>query len=179
MKIPYLVLALILVSGCISQMTCNPPYILVGDACCLDRNDNKICDFEDITTTSASRTTTTTTFPVTTTIYITPSPSSFKGYFERLEVSRSQVYINELVEIKATFQNQGDSVLVSFKGKAESDGRTVALIQSPESVPAGKNITITAFFTPTKAGRYSISGKMYYEYTSTNERSTILNVIER
>ena len=28
-------------------MTCNLPYIKVGSECCLDKNDNKICDRDE------------------------------------------------------------------------------------------------------------------------------------
>ena len=28
-------------------VTCNEPYILVGDSCCLDQDNNSICDFDD------------------------------------------------------------------------------------------------------------------------------------
>jgi hypothetical protein len=35
-------------AGCIiSQPTCNEPYILVGDTCCLDQNGNGICDADE------------------------------------------------------------------------------------------------------------------------------------
>ncbi len=36
---------LVLISGCINQTpTCNKPYILVGNDCCLDENGDSICD---------------------------------------------------------------------------------------------------------------------------------------
>jgi hypothetical protein len=47
------VLALLFVStllfaGCVQQQAvCNKPYILVGNGCCLDKNDNKICDADE------------------------------------------------------------------------------------------------------------------------------------
>ena len=53
-------MAIVVTSGCIQQVTCNKPYIKVGKECCLDINDNDICD-KDETTTSTTRTTTTTT----------------------------------------------------------------------------------------------------------------------
>ncbi len=30
------------------QVTCNKPYILVGTSCCLDQNDNSICDSDEV-----------------------------------------------------------------------------------------------------------------------------------
>jgi hypothetical protein len=34
--------------SCQSKITCNKPYILVGNDCCLDMNDNSICDKDEI-----------------------------------------------------------------------------------------------------------------------------------
>ena len=41
-----LLLALIF-TGCVQQVVCNKPYILVGNGCCLDKNDNRICDADE------------------------------------------------------------------------------------------------------------------------------------
>jgi hypothetical protein len=48
MKKLILVLALVLVFiyGC-DQVVCNTPYIQVGSECCLDTDDNKICDMDE------------------------------------------------------------------------------------------------------------------------------------
>ena len=40
-----LILLVILFVAC--QPTCNPPYILNGNACCLDENSNRICDSDE------------------------------------------------------------------------------------------------------------------------------------
>ena len=40
----------LLLSGCsydAPEITCNKPYILVGISCCLDQNDNSICDTDE------------------------------------------------------------------------------------------------------------------------------------
>jgi len=42
----FLILA-ILVSSCSQTIKCNKPYILVGKECCLDSNDNSICDTDE------------------------------------------------------------------------------------------------------------------------------------
>lgn len=42
-----LVLVLIL-AGCGQKIVCNKPYILVGSECCLDKDDNGICDKDEI-----------------------------------------------------------------------------------------------------------------------------------
>jgi len=44
-----LMISIILISGCtqINQVDCEEPYILVEDKCCLDRNNNNICDKDE------------------------------------------------------------------------------------------------------------------------------------
>ena len=64
-----ILVSVVIISGCIGQIACNPPYILVGTECCLDVNENNICDVDEtgtsvITTTAA--TTARTTIPGTT-----------------------------------------------------------------------------------------------------------------
>ena len=41
------VIAAILLAGC-AKVECNEPYIKVGNECCLDQNDNSICDNDEI-----------------------------------------------------------------------------------------------------------------------------------
>jgi len=42
------ILSVVLMSGCITEdVTCNKPYIKVGKECCLDQNDNNICDKDE------------------------------------------------------------------------------------------------------------------------------------
>lgn len=46
------ILCFVLISGCISEekqgIICNPPYIQVGNDCCLDQNNNSICDKDEM-----------------------------------------------------------------------------------------------------------------------------------
>lgn len=37
----------LVVSGCSTPIACNPPYIVKGSGCCLDQNDNRICDSDE------------------------------------------------------------------------------------------------------------------------------------
>jgi len=65
--ISIIIVSLSLLSGCLdNKPVCNKPYILVGNDCCLDLNDNGICDRDETTTTTSA--TTTTTSSTTTTI---------------------------------------------------------------------------------------------------------------
>ncbi len=54
MKKLVVVALLLLVCGCIGEekIVCNKPYIHVGSNCCLDINDNMICDIDEATTTT-------------------------------------------------------------------------------------------------------------------------------
>lgn len=45
---------------------CSPPYIQVGKRCCMDGNNNGICDTDEVTTTAATTVATTTTRQTTT-----------------------------------------------------------------------------------------------------------------
>jgi len=56
-----ILMGIVATSGCIQQVTCNKPYIKVGKECCLDINDNAICDKDETTTSTTTTSTTTTT----------------------------------------------------------------------------------------------------------------------
>ena len=59
--ISLLLIGVVVMSGCIKeQVTCNKPYIKVGTECCLDQNDNEICDKDEVVTTTIISTTATT-----------------------------------------------------------------------------------------------------------------------
>ena len=46
-----LILTVVFVSGCTqAEITCNAPYIKVGTECCLDTNNNSICDKDETMT---------------------------------------------------------------------------------------------------------------------------------
>jgi hypothetical protein len=45
---------MLLVAGCQQKVICNKPYILIGTNCCLDKNDNQICDSDEPTNTPVS-----------------------------------------------------------------------------------------------------------------------------
>ncbi len=42
-----MVSALLFLYGCEQPVVCNKPYLLVGTECCLDNDDNKICDADE------------------------------------------------------------------------------------------------------------------------------------
>jgi hypothetical protein len=42
-----LVVFLFIVSGCAQQMLCTPPNVVIGNSCCLDANNNSVCDTKE------------------------------------------------------------------------------------------------------------------------------------
>lgn len=43
----FLIVISLFISSCGQQVTCNRPYILVGENCCLDVNGDNICDDDE------------------------------------------------------------------------------------------------------------------------------------
>lgn len=50
------VLGFVFISSRQQEVTCNPPYIKVGTTCCLDQNNNKICDTDEQQTSQPQQT---------------------------------------------------------------------------------------------------------------------------
>ena len=40
----FLIIVLLVIAGCAQKMVCSAPNVLIGDVCCLDADDNDICD---------------------------------------------------------------------------------------------------------------------------------------
>jgi hypothetical protein len=174
---PFLViLPIISLIGCTSGPVCNKPYIWVGNDCCLDRDDNKICDKDDV----VIETTTSTSSIITTTSTLPQLPKNHLGVFELLEVDRTKVHVGEEVEVKAIFRNDWTNpAYAAFRGKASLDSAVVDVLNSEGViVPAKQEQALIAYFTPQIPGSYTISGRVDAGTGMTEERSVILNVSE-
>ena len=101
-----------------------------------------------------------------------------KGNLVKVELNKIWVYSGEMVEINATFVNEGVlSTPAVFNGKALLGDGIEALVKSDEvEVSPGETVELASYFTPKKAGRYTIIGKVQYSKKITDEKSTILNV---
>jgi len=64
-----------------SKLVCTTPYILAGETCCLDRNNNRICDKNEAQTTTLSPVTSTSLTKTTTNLPETTSSSSTTTLF--------------------------------------------------------------------------------------------------
>lgn len=87
----------------------------------------------------------------------------------------------DTVPIEASFKNTGETeVSAQFKGEVTKSGRIIQLLDSPVSNVAIGDLKVFSFyFTPSSAGDYVISGRVYYSGKQSYEQSTTLNVQPR
>ena len=87
--------------------------------------------------------------------------------------------INDIVSILAAFRNTGEKPLeAKFSGKITYQNKIIQLIESDEPllIPLGEQDNFQFYFTPKKAGKYIISGRVFYDSKRTYEQSAILNI---
>lgn len=85
----------------------------------------------------------------------------------------------DTVPIKIIFRNTGQKEIdAKFKGKIMSGDKIVQVLDSEEmKIPINQDDFFNFYFTPTKSGRYVISGRVYYSGKKTFEASSILEVL--
>jgi len=96
----------------------------------------------------------------------------------------SEIMTMESIEVKETapivvkFENTGEkSVDAQFKGKITRGGKIIQILESEKTlVPVSSFNDFTFYFTPEKAGKYIISGRVFFSGKKTFESSTVLNV---
>lgn len=87
--------------------------------------------------------------------------------------------IGDIVGIQALFQNTGEKALeAKFVGRITYENKIVQLIESDEPlfVPIEEQENFQFYFNPQKAGKYIISGRVFYDSKRTYEQSAVLNV---
>jgi hypothetical protein len=87
--------------------------------------------------------------------------------------------INDIVPINISFKNTGEKPLdARFSGKIMSKNKIIQLLESDKDifVPTSSQENFQFYFTPKEAGRYVISGRVFYDSKRTYEGSAILNV---
>lgn len=86
--------------------------------------------------------------------------------------------IDETVPIFIVFKNIGEKEVDSeFRGKIVYGDKIVSVLQSPKTnvLPSEEN-NFTFYFTPKSAGKYVVSGRVFYDKKRTFESSTVINV---
>jgi hypothetical protein len=118
---------------------------------------------------------------------LAPGTLAIVGDLTQLSLNKIWVQPQETVKIDAQFQNTGQVFIDSAKLKTEvyqvdPTYNTKALVTvtegEPLSVAVGATVDLSAYFTPQKAGRYSIEGTVIYSGKSTEVKSSVLNVLE-
>ncbi len=87
--------------------------------------------------------------------------------------------IGDIIPIAANFKNTGEKALEArFVGKIMHQNKIVQLIESDEPlfIPISEQDNFQFYFTPQKAGKYIISGRVFYDNKRTYEQSAILNI---
>jgi len=100
------------------------------------------------------------------------------GILENIVV-QNWAEIGDLILITANFKNNGEKPLdARFKGKIMHNNKVIQLIESEEDIFVSINeiVPFQFYFNPREAGRYVISGRVFYDGKRTYEQNAILNV---
>lgn len=113
-------------------VTCNKPYIKVGSECCLDQNENKICDSDETTTTTQLTTVKTVDCSVASLEFGDPS-KGISGF--------SYIFNNGFVD--AIISNNGQEDLSGLRITTYGrDGSVKSCNAEPSTIRKGESITI-------------------------------------
>jgi len=95
-------------------------------------------------------------------------------------ITKTWIDKEETVLIEPRFKNIGEKeVQAYFKGEITRGNKIIQIIETEKSlVPLNSYQDFEFYFTPKEAGKYLISGRVYYDNKKTFERSTVLNVRE-
>jgi len=100
------------------------------------------------------------------------------GVLQRITIS-PWAEIGEIVPISISFKNIGEKPLdAKFSGQVKFKNKIIQLFESDQElfVPINNQSMFQFYFTPQKAGKYVISGRVFYDNKRTYEQSAILNV---
>jgi len=100
------------------------------------------------------------------------------GILTEISNQRS-AYVNDKVLIMAVFKNTGQkTVLARFKGNIQYKNNVIEILESDEFEVKSNEVTnFTVYFTPKKAGRYIITGRVFYDKKRTYELSSHIDVM--
>jgi hypothetical protein len=91
------------------------------------------------------------------------------------------IKVGETADVIGIFKNDGKKGVTARLTATVSLNRQIIKVLESEivSVAIGETVNLSTFFRPESAGRYEITGKVYYEKKFTYEASSILNVNEK
>jgi hypothetical protein len=101
-----------------------------------------------------------------------------KGKLEKV-TGKTWAFVNEPVEIMATFHNTGPRIVTAkFKGTITDDNdKILEVIETDEiDVNSNEKVDFKHIFIPTKQGRFKVNGRVVYNKKLTFEQGTIINV---
>lgn len=103
-----------------------------------------------------------------------------KGILEKV-TNKVWVYVDEPVEITATFRNIGPRIVsAQFKGNIKLEDKIVKVIETDEIDAASQEtIDLKSYFSPSEPGRYVVTGRVIYNKKLTFEKGSIINVTPR
>ncbi|RMD67775.1 hypothetical protein D6817_00545 [Candidatus Pacearchaeota archaeon] len=92
---------------------------------------------------------------------------------------RPVMNLGETATILVQFQNTGEKeVVAQFKGQISREGKIVYPYESEQlRVPVGQLANFTFFYTPKQAGKYVVSGRVFYDKKRTFESSRTFEVV--
>lgn len=118
---------------------------------------------------------------------LAPGTLALRGSLEQVLLNKIWVKPAETVKVEATFSNDGELFIDTAKLKGEiyvidptyGTKEMIGVFEGDSmTVPLGEKVTLSAYFTPSKPGRYSIEGYVMYSGKRTDVKSTVLNVLE-
>jgi len=96
-------------------------------------------------------------------------------------VVKNSADVDETLPILALFKNTGEKgVDAQFRGKITLDDKIIQILESEKNfVPISGTSDFNFYFTPKNAGKYIVSGRVFYSNKKTFELSAIVNVISK
>ena len=110
---------------------------------------------------------------------VEPGKLSDKGELLTIE-NPNWATLKQNVPIKVNFTNQGPNpITAKFKGNVMLESKLVSPLESdPVTILPGETAEFVLYFQPQETGRYTIVGRAVYNNKLSNERSSILNIME-
>ena len=99
-----------------------------------------------------------------------------EGRILRIYSPVAEAEIKNTIPIYVDFENVGEKEIASqFRGQITKDGDIIQILESEKIlVPISEITNFTFFFTPQKAGKYIVSGRVFYDKKRTFESSAVI-----